>query len=212
MSFPRAFGASLLVASSMMGAACTGGAASPPETGDTPGAASADTSRAIPQAIFDGRLEKGSDDDCPDTGPLFAAGTFGSPSTESPSRPVKDGESFAQGTASVTCSVTPAGSDAFDLSGEIELSGPTGGLFRIDGRIKATGEQTGIHAVFANRTSGNTYEQTDRACTVRYTTSFQGVAPGRVWGEVTCPKAENAGAQTSCEAIAQFRFENCTQE
>ena len=56
------------------------------------------------------------------------------------------------------------------------------------------------------------YEQTDHACTVRYTTSFQGVAPGRVWGEITCPKAENAGAQTSCAATAKFRLENCTQE
>ena len=96
----------------------------------TPGAASADTSRAVPQAIFDGRLEKGADDDCPDTGPLFAVGTFGSPSTESPATPIKDGESFAQGTASVTCSVTPAGSDDFDLSAAIALSGATGGLFQ----------------------------------------------------------------------------------
>ena len=130
MSFPRAFGASLLVAGSMMGAACTGGASSPSETGATPGATGADTSRAVPQAIFDGRLEKGADDECPDTGPLFAIGTFGSPSTESPATPIKDGESFAQGTASVTCSVTPAGSDDFDLSATVALSGATGGLFQ----------------------------------------------------------------------------------
>ena len=192
MSSAHAFAASLLVAGSMMGVGCSGGPASSLETGDTPGAsttssggAGPDTSRAVPQAIFEGRLEKGTNDDCNGAGPLFALGAFGPPAT-----PIKDGESVAQGTAKVSCSVTAAGSDDFDVVGSVALSGASGGLFRVDGRFKATGEQSGIHAIFSSGTSGDTYEQTDRACVVRYTTQFQSAAPGRVWGEITCPKAE----------------------
>ncbi|MBX3205920.1 MAG: hypothetical protein KF764_12675 [Labilithrix sp.] len=172
-----------------------------------------DDEKATPQIIFDGRLERGTGNDCKDVGGLFEIGSFGNQALEEKqaSRPIKDGEAFDQGTVSVSCSVTSAGGDEFNVVGSVGLSGATGGLFRIDGKFKATGEQTGIHAIFSSRKSANTYEQLDRACIVRYTTAFQGVAAGRVWGEITCPKAENTGAQTSCAAIAQFRFENCGQ-
>lgn len=171
-----------------------------------------DTEPATPQIIFDSHLVRGGND-CPDTGELFTIGDFGNQATDPkvPSKPVKDGESFDQGVVSVSCAVTPAGTDEFDVVASVALSGATGGLFRVDGKFKTGGEQTGIHAIFSSRKSTNTYEQTDRACTVRYTTGYQGVAAGRVWGEISCPKAENAGAQTACEAIAQFRFENCGQ-
>lgn len=177
------------------------------------GAGCGDEEKATPQAVFYGRLERGTGNNCRDTGDLFTVGDFGNPAAEPkvPAKPVKDGEPWPQGTASVSCSVTPAGADEFNVAGAVALSGATGGLFRIDGKFKATGEQTNINAVFTNRRTGNTYEQRDRGCIVRYTTGYQGVAAGRVWGEITCPKAENAGAETSCEAIAQFRFENCGQ-
>jgi hypothetical protein len=172
-----------------------------------------DDEKATPQIIFDGRLERGSGTDCKDTGQLFTIGDFGNQATEPkvPSRAIKDGEDFDQGTVSVSCSVTSAGADEFNVSATVALSGATGGLFTLNGKFKATGEQTGISAIFSSRKSSNTYQQNDGACVVRYTTQFQGVASGRVWGEITCPKAENAGAQTSCEAVAQFRFENCGQ-
>jgi hypothetical protein len=211
----RAFTASLLVFVPFVGAACSGGTSSPVETGDAPDAsASADVSRAIPQVIFEGRLESSAENDCKDTGLLFTIGDFGNQTLETkvPSKPIKDGETFAQETVSVSCTVSPSGSDEFNVAGSVALSGATGGVFRIDGKLKATGEQTGIHATFSSGRSANTYEQTDRACIVRYATPFQGVAAGRVWGEITCPKAENVSAQTSCAATAQFRFENCTQE
>lgn len=169
--------------------------------------------KATPQIIFDGRLELGTGNNCKDVGELFVIGDFGNQAMEPkvPSKAVKDGEAWDQGTVSVSCSVTPAGGDEFNVAGSVALSGATGGLFRIDGKFKATGEQTGIHAIFSSRKTANSYEQRDRACIVRYTTQFQGVAAGRVWGEITCPKVENPGAQTECEAIAQFRFENCGQ-
>ena len=172
-----------------------------------------DEEKATPQIIFDGRLELGTGNVCKDTGALFTIGDFGNQALDPkvPSKSVKDGEGFDQGTVSVSCSVTPAGTDEFNVAGSVALSGATGGLFRIDGKFKTTGEQTGIHVIVSNRKTANTYEQKDRGCIVRYTTPFQGVAAGRVWGEVTCPKAENESAQTACEAIAQFRFENCGQ-
>ena len=177
-------------------------------------AACGDEEKATPQVIFDGRLELGgSSNNCKDVGELFIVGDFGNRALDPPqgSKPVKDGEAWDQGTASVACAVTPAGDGEFDVAASVALSGATGGLFRVDGRFKATGEQTGIHAIFSSRKSGNSYEQRDRQCIVRYGSTYQGVASGRVWGEITCPKVENPSAQTECEAIAQFRFENCAQ-
>jgi hypothetical protein len=174
-----------------------------------------DDEKATPQIIFDGNIQRGEVDpgyqSCPDVGALFTIGDFGNQNVDPkiPSKAVKDGESFAQGTVSVSCSVTPAGPDEFNVVGSIDLSGATGGFFRIDGKFKTQGDQTGIHAKFASRRSANTYDQIDRACIVRYTTTFQGVAAGRVWGEIDCPKAKNEGAQTQCQTQAQFRFENC---
>ena len=172
-----------------------------------------DDEKATPQVIFESRLELGSGNNCNDVGQLFVVGDFGNQAVEPkiPSKSIKDGESYDQGTVSVSCSVTSAGADEFDVAGSVALSGATGGLFRIDGKFKTTGEQGNIHAIFSSKKSANTYEQTDRTCIVRYTSAVMGVAAGRVWGEITCPHAENAGAQTSCEAIAQFRFENCAQ-
>jgi len=174
-----------------------------------------DDEKATPQIIFDGNIQRGETDTgyqpCPDVGALFTIGDFGNQNFDPPqgSRPVKDGEAWDQGTVSVSCSVTPAGPDEFNVVGSIDLSGATGGFFRIDGKFKTTGEQTGIHAKFASRRSANTYDQNDNACIVRYTTQFQGVASGRVWGEIDCPKAKNEGAQTQCQTVATFRFENC---
>lgn len=173
--------------------------------------AGCDEQESTPQVIFDGTLQRGVGNDCRDSGPLFQIGEFGTPALDQASKPIPDGERFGQGVVSIACSVIPAGTDEFDVDGSVNLSGATGGFFSVKGRFKATGDQTGIHAVFSSRRSGNSYEQKDGACTVRYTTSSQGVAAGRVWGEITCPNAENTGAQTSCEAVAQFRFENCAQ-
>ena len=46
-----------------------------------------------------------------------------------------------------------------------------------------------IQIAFSSRKTTNTYDETDRKCVVRYSTPFEGVAAGRVWGEITCPDA-----------------------
>lgn len=126
-----------------------------------------------------------------------------------PSQPIKDGEDFGGGPVTVACSVTPTGGGAFAVSGTVELAGPQGGSFHLTGDLAPTGEQSGVYARFASP-ARNVYEES--TCVVRYETPSQGVAQGRVWGEITCAKAADSATQKSCEAIAQFRFENCTQE
>src|SRR5690349_6001800 len=110
----------------------------------------ADDEKATPQIIFDGHIENGTGNDCRDEGPLFKIGDFGNQNVDPkvPSQPVKDGDPYGQGGVSVSCSVTPAGPDEFNVAGSIDLSGATGGFFRIDGKFKTTGEQQGIHAKF----------------------------------------------------------------
>src|SRR5262249_6598617 len=124
---------------------------------------------------------------------------------------IADGQDFEQGKVSVACSVTSAGNNSFNVTATVDLSGATGGLFRVDGVFSTTGDQNSIHATFSSRRTTNTYDEGDRKCVVRYTTPFEGVAAGRVWGEITCPNAVNSVAQKTCAATATFRFENCSQ-
>src|SRR5262245_55346577 len=88
-----------------------------------------DDEKATPQIIFDGHLERGTGNDCPSVGPLFTIGDFGNLAAEPPkaSTSLKDGDAFSQGQVSVSCSVTSAGADEFDVSGSVDLSGATGG-------------------------------------------------------------------------------------
>ena len=171
-----------------------------------------DDEKATPQVIFEGEI-KGNAADCAGAAPLFSVGSFGNLAANPPvaASPVPDGSAFSQGAASISCSVVPAGNNEFTVAASVVLSGATGGLFRVDGPFKTGSEQTDIHAIFSTVASGNKYEQLDRKCRVRYATTFQGVASGRVWGEITCPNAVNVNADKTCEVTARFRFENCDQ-
>jgi hypothetical protein len=183
-----------------------------------------DDEKATPQAVFDGRLANtgapldtaGGEKNCGEAGALFSIGEFGNPAFDPPipTKPVKDGDSTQQGGAGVTCSVTPAGENEFNVSASLNLTGATGGSFTIrQAKVKAVeGAANGVSAVFSKRSgAGIVYQQNDGGCSIRFTTQYQGVAAGRIWGEITCPKVTNATAQVACEATAQFRFENCDQ-
>lgn len=206
--------------------ACTGGGGSTdavegPDSGASSSGASSSSSsgsssgdaaptKATPQVIFDGQLALGTTT-CKEVGSLFKVGDFGSSAANPPvaARPVKDGESDAGRAITVRCSVTPGAAGTFAVNASVTAAGALGGTFTIDGNLTAQGDQANIH-VAASKTSGSSYEQT--ACTVSYTTISQGVAAGRVWGEVTCPSAEGTAHQSACKVIAQFRFENCAQQ
>lgn len=147
---------------------------------------------------------------CPMTGPLFTIGEFGNPGLTPPEpvKPVENGGADQQGTATVVCSVVANGAGGFDVRASAQLSGATGGLFRIEGNFKAEGAQSGIRVTISKQPFG-VFEASD--CTVTYATEFQGVAAGRVWGQLDCPSANRQDTGASCQALAQFRFENCSQ-
>lgn len=176
--------------------------------------ACSDDDKATPQVIFDGNITTGnhSATECTETGG-FTVGDFGNLAAQPPtgSAPVKDGDTFEGAKATVVCSVTSAGNETFNVSATLDLSGSAGGVFRVDGQFKTTGQQTGIHAFFSRRFSGNAYDETDRACTVDFTTTYQGVAAGRVWGQLNCPNAVNTAGDRTCAITSNFRFENCAQ-
>lgn len=181
--------------------------------------------KATPQAVFDGRLELSPAQDlgelknCGEAGGLFTIGEFGNPAFDPPipTKPVKDGDSTQQGGAGVGCSVKPAGEGQFAISGFLNLTGATGGTFNIRNSTVSTNCTAdapckGISATFSKRSGGGlVYNQTDGGCQLVYLTNYQGVAAGRVWGEITCPKVTNETAGVACQAVAQFRFENCDQ-
>lgn len=183
----------------------------------------AEDEKATPQAIFDGRLEStaapldtaGGEKNCGEAGGLFTLGEFGNPAFDPPipSKPKKDGDAEQQGSVGVQCSVTPAGEGEFNVSASLTLTGATGGTFVIrQAKVKTTGADNGVSATFSKRGgAGLVYNQNDGGCSIRFTSNFQGVASGRIWGEITCPKVTNSGAQVACAGIAQFRFENCDQ-
>jgi len=203
-------------------AACTGGA--DPAGGSSSGssttdagtssadASGADSPRATPQAIVDGIIESGTGNDCPSAGELFDVGDFGDPSGTPPvpAKPIKDGESFAEGIVNVTCSVVrSAAASEHQVNASVTLSGANGGHMEIAGTFASMGDQANIRMTASRGVDGTTYE--DSSCTARYTTPFQGVAPGRVWAEITCPNATSNG-QGSCELLVQLRLENCASE
>lgn len=172
-----------------------------------------DDEKAIPQGIFEGNVQTGTNSTCKDSGEIFRAGEFGNAAAKKASVPVPDGQSFGQGTVNVSCSVTPSGTDEFAVDATISLSGAEGGLFKLEGKFKTTGDQTNIFVTASNRLRANTYTETDRGCIARYSEPGMAIAAGRVWASIDCPNAVIGGSDgtRSCRLTAQFRFENCNQ-
>lgn len=167
--------------------------------------------KATPQVIFEAGLGASNSAQCRQIGQLFEVGKFGNPNADPPvsSQAVRNGEAFGQGAADVGCTVAPIGADEFNVNATVRLTGAKGGLFKIDGKFKTTGDQANVHVLVSSTLLANQYE--DHGCTVTYEASYRGVAAGRVWGVVKCPAAENKSAQTVCEVRGEFRFENCSQ-
>lgn len=182
--------------------------------------ACSDPEPAIPQVAFESTVTAGQNPSvgCPLTGTWFNVGSFGNlaaaaaegrePREDEKPKPSPNGTTEQQGQVEVSCSVTAAG-DGFNVTAFTKLSGPNGGAFTVSGVFKPSGDQANISASFSRAGQSGAYKQ--NGCTVRYVGPNQGVAAGRVWGEITCPKVEEPGAQRVCEAKAQFRFENCAQ-
>ncbi len=162
------------------------------------------------RVIFESTISPGSNPpaECPESGVWFSIGTFGAPPAV-PAKPIEDGAPEQQGTAAVTCQVSPAG-DGFTVRATAKLTGATGGSFTLNGsNVKEQGEQTNISAIFSKVGRTGAYNASN--CVVKYETASQGIAAGRVWGNLTCAQAVASQEQRTCQAVAQFRFENCAQ-
>ena len=124
-----------------------------------------DAEKATPQAMFEGETQRGSGNVCRVVSPLSRVGDFATPAAAPPlaSKPIADGQTNGgtdvtdPNTVNVSCSVVASGPDTFDVAGSILLAGGSGGFFRIDGKFKTTGEQTGVHAIFSSNRTTNTY-------------------------------------------------------
>ncbi len=134
------------------------------------------------------------------------------------------------GTAGVVveCSVKPNGAN-FDVSARATVSGGANkGTITIIGSFAALdpnnpkARSENIRAIFQDETI--TLDEND--CYAMYTDvdnatldgtpiTNAGIAPGRVWASVFCPNAPNKNdanqSTKSCQATAEFRFENCDQ-
>jgi hypothetical protein len=135
-------------------------------------------------------------------------GGFGNPPTV-PVRSVDNNTDNGNGNVSVVCSVKGDDATGYDVSASATLQGTEGGTVSISGHFTTTGDQAMISASFQNATYGS-FRQSD--CTATYTANQNmGVAKGRVWATLDCPKIERPDQMRVCAATAQFRFENCDQ-
>jgi hypothetical protein len=138
---------------------------------------------------------------------------------------VQDGTSFNGAGVSVTCSVVQNGSHNYTVDASAKVTAQ-GSIHIVQAKLSDddTMAQTPVQAIFQSAT-GN-YKQTD--CTFdindkgKFTSGMfgvnepmnpnMGIAPGRVWGNITCPTAtdQSLGGK-SCLATAEIKFEDCSQ-
>lgn len=153
--------------------------------------------------------------------------SIGTPTGGKPTT-VNDGDSQSgSSTVHVSCSVTTSG-NGFDVTLNATLEGQQGGSLTItspsgQGAVTASGG-SGITGVFQSPVDG-VYRQKD--CTIDF--SYNGspvpdsppIAAGRIWGHISCPNATLNGqtttgadggpADVTCDAEADFLFEQCGQ-
>jgi hypothetical protein len=128
--------------------------------------------------------------------------------------------SGAQG-VELTCSVRPMGS-SFSVTLGVHQANVTGMgqvNFAVSGVVDPANGGTGITADISNPSSFGDYSS--KSCTINFITPTAGapigppVAGGRIWAHLSCPAAQNpdmttsTGAPATCDAEADFIFENC---
>jgi hypothetical protein len=141
---------------------------------------------------------------------------LGTPSGGKPTT-VQDGESVGGQSVQVTCRVTSVGS-GFDISLDATFAGPYGGSLSILsggglGEVTPSGGLT-IAGTFQN---GSVGRFGDSDCTITFT--YDGapvpdsppIAPGRIWGHISCPNASDETHGGRCDVEVDFLFENCDQ-
>jgi hypothetical protein len=147
---------------------------------------------------------------------------IGSPTRPNPAT-VRDGDSQANGSVSISCTVSAVGS-GFDVDlsatdnslkgGSLTIQSPSG-----KGAVTTQGG-SGISASF---TSGQNGDFGESDCTISFmyngsqVPDSPAIAAGRIWGHISCPTAtETSGQQmggqpAQCDGEADFLFEQCGQ-
>jgi hypothetical protein len=137
---------------------------------------------------------------------------------------VQDGASQGSGRATVECAVQ-ARNGGFDVSlngaltgaGSVTITSSAGA-----GAVNAATGGTGMTGVF--QSAGKGAFRSDQ-CTITFTydgmplSSSVAIQSGRIWGHLSCPGAQNLEvemmtvdggvAYATCDAEADFLFENC---
>ncbi len=113
----------------------------------------------------------------------------------------------------VSCTVSGSDSAGYNIFATATYGTNIGSLTiqgHVDGTKKA---QENINGQFNdNLPKGMIANLTEANCTITYTNNpNMGVAQGRIWAHIDCPTANDANRSRTCDANADFRFENCGQ-
>ena len=122
-----------------------------------------------------------------------------------------DTDSATGNTVSVSCKVYSE-TDGFHVEANAKLG--VQGAVTISGHFTANTGNTSAPAITnieADFSRADTGSFTESDCTVTYASNpqYMGVAGGRVWADIDCPKATYASQNKTCEGKATFKFENC---
>jgi hypothetical protein len=160
------------------------------------------------------------------------AGTVGVPDPLDTLNAVPSGHSDDGAGVTVSCTVAQTGPNTFDVNANAQLDGQ-GSLTlsasmlgsdatMVQPNVTLTLER-GMSAPAPNGTfseSDCTFDygqespanQLDEVDTSATPDTHQGIAPGRIWGNIICPNIVNTSGQTrTCQAYAELRFENCNE-
>jgi hypothetical protein len=118
------------------------------------------------------------------------------------------------------CTVSGSGSGPYSLT--LSANDNANGTTIITGQASLQSGSTSISGTFTTTLTGTEYDGSN--CTLTFTfpgknalpAGATGIAPGLVWGHVSCPTATAVGqAQGSgaamCDVESDFLFENCTE-
>jgi hypothetical protein len=165
---------------------------------------------ATPQAGIVWTVEAGSNSGatCPVAGAdtwTIGGGTLSGDST------VADQGTSSGTPVSVSCTVSGNDSSGYNVFATA-MYGSLGSL-TVQGHVDGTrNTQPNIEGQFNdNLPQGMIANLSEKDCTITYTNGNMGVAAGRIWAHIDCPTANDANRMRTCDANADFRFENCGQ-
>jgi len=117
----------------------------------------------------------------------------------------------------VQCSVSGS-SDGYSVT--LAANDNANGTTTITGQATSQGS-TSLSGTFVTTVTGTLYDGTDCSLTFKFENNplpsgAAGIAPGLIWGHVSCPmavaegQAQGSGAAT-CDVESDLLFENCSQ-